>query len=142
MNTVKQLILAVTLLASFGATSATAFAGQASGATNDRGRGPFTDGSHAVGTRSSFVDGAKADARHKSVGFLTAGVRKVDPFLDGGRSVTEPRDPFSDGAKVDASESILAADTRKLDTFQDSARSIKDQRDPYMDGGRGGPRLL
>ncbi|MGX0939625.1 hypothetical protein ACUXQ2_005721 [Cupriavidus metallidurans] len=77
--------------------------------------------------------------------------QKLDPFHDGARttdmrdrftgarSVTDPRDPFTDGGRSatgQADSGLLAAGVRKPDPFTDGARSVTDPRDPFTDGGR------
>jgi hypothetical protein len=51
--------------------------------------------------------------------------RKVDPYLDGARGVTEKRDVYSEGAR---------GVTEKRDVYSEGARGVTEKRDVYSEG--------
>ncbi len=51
--------------------------------------------------------------------------RKVDPYLDGARSVTEKRDVYTEGAR---------SVTEKRDVYTEGARTVTEKRDIYSEG--------
>lgn len=51
--------------------------------------------------------------------------RKVDPYLDGARSVTDQRDVYTEGAR---------SVTEKRDVYSEGARSITEKRDAFTEG--------
>ncbi|KAI3592158.1 hypothetical protein ACIPID_13995 [Cupriavidus sp. CER94] len=51
--------------------------------------------------------------------------RKIDPYLDGARGVTEKRDVYSEGAR---------SVTDKRDVYSEGARGVTEKRDVYSEG--------
>ncbi|GJG94503.1 hypothetical protein [Cupriavidus pauculus] len=51
--------------------------------------------------------------------------RKIDPYLDGARSVTEKRDVYTDGAR---------GALEKRDVYTDGARGVTEKRDGFTEG--------
>ncbi|GAA7761280.1 MULTISPECIES: hypothetical protein [Cupriavidus] len=51
--------------------------------------------------------------------------RKVDPYLDGARGVTEKRDVYTEGAR---------SVTEKRDVYTEGARGVTEKRDVYSEG--------
>lgn len=51
--------------------------------------------------------------------------RKVDPYLDGARGVTEKRDVYTEGAR---------SVTEKRDVYTEGARTVTEKRDIYTEG--------
>lgn len=135
MKTIKLSMLVGVLLASFGATSTLALAGQ--GQTSAR--APYTEGLLVVGSQGAFTKGTRWDASQAGNRFLAAGTRRPDPFLDGSRSITDPRDPFTDGARSGTGSieaHLLAVGKRQPDPFTDGGNAATGPRDPFTDGNR------
>ncbi|RZT29365.1 hypothetical protein [Cupriavidus agavae] len=51
--------------------------------------------------------------------------RKVDPFTDGARGVTEKRDVYTEGSR---------SVTDKRDVYSEGARGVTEKRDVYSEG--------
>jgi len=51
--------------------------------------------------------------------------RKVDPYTDGARGVTEKRDVYSEGAR---------SVTEKRDVYSEGARTVTERRDAFTEG--------
>ncbi|KDP87251.1 hypothetical protein CF70_002720 [Cupriavidus sp. SK-3] len=107
MKTIRKVILAGVVLASLGASSGAVMAAQKVDPFHDGAhvadtrnpftdggrsvtdpRDPFTDGGHAsMVRRSSLTDGARDASGRPGSKPLAAGVRKPDPFTDGGNTL-------------------------------------------------------
>ncbi|MDT6963251.1 MULTISPECIES: hypothetical protein [unclassified Cupriavidus] len=51
--------------------------------------------------------------------------RKIDPYLDGARGVTEKRDVYTEGSR---------SVTDKRDVYSEGARGVTEQRDAFTEG--------
>lgn len=84
----------------------------------------FNIGRPCVGGR---WDGSRARGPWREIGTRLDGSigRKIDPYLDGARSVTEKRDVYSEGAR---------GVTEKRDVYSEGARTVTEKRDIYSEG--------
>ncbi|CAG9185666.1 hypothetical protein [Cupriavidus pampae] len=95
----------------------------------------------AQGSRDPYLDGARTISEPRSTFTDGARISNRDGYTDGAR--VGKADPYTDGARLVAGldrTGVSAEPARKVDPYTDGARDINRPRNPFVDGARNGQR--